>query len=144
MLERVGLWSTFAPLSTPANQSHTSATLDKRLQSDAFSPGQVQLLVLARTLLLHTLPRILILDEATSNMDEASDAMIQRLIREEFVEKGCTVITIAHRLKTIVDFDQVIVLDAGSIVESGHPQELMRLCEDSVFGRMCREQAVEV
>ena len=63
------------------------------------------------------------LDEATSNVDMQTDAFIQKVIREKFVDT--TVITIAHRLSTIADYDKVIVMKRGYIVEQGHPYKLI-------------------
>lgn len=63
------------------------------------------------------------MDEATSNVDMQTDHFIQKCIREEF--KHTTVITIAHRLNTVADYDKIIVMDKGSIVEEGAPYELL-------------------
>ena len=79
--------------------------------------GQKQLLCLARALLRRN--KFLVLDEATSNVDMKTDAFIQKVIREKF--KDTTVITIAHRLNTIADYDKVIVMRKGEIVEIGSP-----------------------
>ena len=73
---------------------------------------QKQLLCLARALLRRN--KFLVLDETTSNMDMKTDAFIQRVIREKFL--GTTIITIAHRLNTIADYDKVIVMRQGEIV----------------------------
>ena len=103
------------------------------------SAGQKQLLCLARALLRR--PRVLCLDEATASVDVATDEVIQRVIRQQFSE--CTIITIAHRLNTILDVDRVIVMDRGNIVEQGTPNELKRM-ERGVFAGMLRQTAAKV
>ena len=85
------------------------------------SQGQRQLLCLARALLKS--PKVLIMDEATASIDYATDAKIQDVLREL---KGNTIITIAHRLQTIIDYDKVLVLDQGKVVEYGSPWELLQ------------------
>nr|XP_014086909.1 multidrug resistance-associated protein 1 isoform X2 [Bactrocera oleae] len=85
------------------------------------SVGQRQLVCLARALLRKT--RVLVLDEATAAVDLETDDLIQKTIRSEF--KECTVLTIAHRLNTIMDSDKVIVLDKGEVTEFASPVELL-------------------
>ncbi|XP_068585945.1 multidrug resistance-associated protein 1-like [Cebidichthys violaceus] len=97
------------------------------------SLGQRQLLCLARALLRRT--RILVLDEATAAVDLKTDQLIQSTIRTQF--KDCTVLTIAHRLNTIMDYTRVIVMDRGSITEMDSPSQLIRL--QGHFYQMCLE-----
>ncbi|XP_014219235.1 multidrug resistance-associated protein 1 isoform X2 [Copidosoma floridanum] len=101
---------------------------------DNLSVGQRQLMCLARALLRKT--KVLILDEATAAVDLETDDLIQRTIREEF--KDCTVLTIAHRLNTILDSDRVIVLDKGSIIEFDSPDNLLQK-QDSAFYSMAKD-----
>ncbi|KAL0809379.1 hypothetical protein ABMA28_011577 [Loxostege sticticalis] len=85
------------------------------------SSGQRQLVCLARAAL--TGCTVLVLDEATANVDTETDKHIQTTIRTKFADS--TVLTIAHRLNTVMDYDRVIVMDKGRVVESGHPFELL-------------------
>jgi len=94
------------------------------------SQGQRQLLCLARAIL--KAPKVLLMDEATASIDYATDAKIQETIRE-FKN---TTITIAHRLQTIIDYDKVLVLDKGEVVEWGDPYDLIR-AEGGTLRGMC-------
>lgn len=85
------------------------------------SVGQRQLICLARALLRKT--KVLILDEATAAVDLETDSMIQTTIRKEF--KDCTILTIAHRLNTIMDSTRILVLDKGKIGEFDSPSNLL-------------------
>ncbi|KAK9802963.1 hypothetical protein WJX72_012534 [[Myrmecia] bisecta] len=98
------------------------------------SAGQKQLVALARALLRHS--KVLVLDEATANVDVETDALIQKTVREEFAD--CTIIAIAHRLHTIIDCDCVLVMDHGQCAEFGAPKELLSH-PDGVFSSMVAE-----
>ena len=85
------------------------------------SVGERQLICIIRAILRRS--KIVLLDEATANIDVVTEQAIQRLIDEEFTE--ATVITIAHRLNTVINSDQILMLDQGKVLESGSPSELM-------------------
>ena len=87
-----------------------------------FSVGERQLLCLARALLAK--PKFLVLDEATASVDRETDIFIQNMLRARF--QGCTLLTIAHRLNTIMDYDVIIVMENGRVAEMGSPKELLQ------------------
>eukprot|EP00043_Microstomoeca_roanoka_P013523 m.132456 g.132456 ORF g.132456 m.132456 type:complete len:142 (+) comp15778_c0_seq3:153-578(+) len=91
-------------------------------QGSNFSVGQKQLICLARALLRRN--KILVIDEATAHVDDVTDRLIQETLRREF--RNCTVLTIAHRLHTIMDSDMIAVMDAGRLVEYGAPVSLLQ------------------
>ncbi|RZF40293.1 hypothetical protein LSTR_LSTR012596 [Laodelphax striatellus] len=99
-----------------------------------FSVGQRQLVCLARAIVGNN--KILIMDEATANVDPQTDALIQKTIRRKFT--NCTVLTIAHRLNTIMDSDMVLVMSAGSLVEYNHPYLLLKN-SDGFFFKMVEQ-----
>uniref|UniRef100_A0AAQ5XSE2 Multidrug resistance-associated protein 4 n=1 Tax=Amphiprion ocellaris TaxID=80972 RepID=A0AAQ5XSE2_AMPOC len=99
-----------------------------------FSMGQRQLVCLARAILRKN--RILIIDEATANVDPRTDSLIQQTIRDKFHE--CTVLTIAHRLNTIIDCDRILVLDAGRIQEYDEPYVLLQN-QEGLFYQMVQQ-----
>ncbi|XP_059490470.1 probable multidrug resistance-associated protein lethal(2)03659 [Neocloeon triangulifer] len=99
-----------------------------------WSVGQRQLLCLARTILKKN--KVLVLDEATANVDPQTDALIQATIRKQF--KECTVLTVAHRLNTIMDSDRVLVMADGKLMEYGSPYELLQV-DNGIFRRMVDE-----
>lgn len=142
-LERVHLLS--SEPGTPGNElseSDAAGPQNTNIFHDLSSPvsesggnlsqGQRQLLCLARAIVSR--PKIMVLDEATSAVDMATDHLIQRSIREEFTNS--TLLVIAHRLSTIADFDRILVLNEGTVAEFGTPRELWET-KDSIFREMC-------
>lgn len=95
-----------------------------------FSAGTVQLICIARILMAHQ--RIVFLDECTANVDMNTDSEVQKAVRSAC--QDCAVICIAHRLQTIMDYDQLAVLDKGKVVEFGPPKELLR--SDGAFSAL--------
>lgn len=95
-----------------------------------FSVGQKQLFCLARTLLRRS--KILVLDEATAAVDVETDNLIQQTIRKEF--KDSTILTIAHRLETIQDYDKVVIMENGSTIEEGAPADLLKKTNSRFHG----------
>ncbi|KAJ3196394.1 hypothetical protein HK101_009105 [Irineochytrium annulatum] len=114
----------------------TTVTLDSAVSEGGgnFSQGQRQLLCLARALLKSS--RLTILDEATASVDNETDARIQETIRGPDFD-GTTVLSIAHRLRTIADYDKILVMDKGTVAQFGTPLELMQ--REGIFKNMCEE-----
>ncbi|KAJ6483901.1 P-loop containing nucleoside triphosphate hydrolase protein [Mycena vulgaris] len=108
--------------------------LDMPVNQGSLSAGERQLVALSRAILRRT--NIIIMDEATSQIDSHLDDQIQKTIREEL--SGAIVITIAHRLKTIMDYDRILVLDDGELQEFGSPKALLQQT-GGVFREMCRK-----
>ncbi|XP_042513380.1 ABC transporter C family member 8 isoform X3 [Macadamia integrifolia] len=102
-------------------------------EGENWSAGQRQLFCLGRVLLKRN--RILVLDEATASIDSATDAVLQRIIRQEF--SRCTVVTVAHRVPTVIDSDMVMVLSYGKLVEFDEPSKLMEV--NSYFSKLVAE-----
>ncbi|KAF4977469.1 hypothetical protein FZEAL_6033 [Fusarium zealandicum] len=97
--------------------------LDAQFDEDALSHGQKQLFFLARAVLRKDDGRVVLLDEATSSVDQHTEEMVKSVVENEFKEH--TVISIAHRLDTIIHFDRVVVMEKGCVVEVGKPKELL-------------------
>ena len=104
-----------------------------------FSVGQRQLVCLARALLRST--KILILDEATASVDNETDRLIQETISSAF--RGATVITVAHRLETIIDYDRVAVFSDGRLIEVGRPADLLN-DEGAEFRGLARDAGLPI
>lgn len=113
-LERLHLWGSVV----------NKDLLDAQMHETHFSGGQRQLLCLARVHLRKTQIKVLILDEMSSSVDPETEQIMFRVIKEDFAH--ATVLAVTHRLKCIRDFDRVAVMDAGRIIESGSPAELLR------------------
>ncbi len=96
--------------------------LDAIMTSDFLSHGQRQLFCLARAMVRHS--KVVVLDEVSASVDVKTDDLMQQIIREHF--EHCTVISVAHRLNTIVDGDRVVVLSKGKVVEVGEPERLLK------------------
>ncbi|XP_073473151.1 multidrug resistance-associated protein 1-like isoform X1 [Aquarana catesbeiana] len=117
-------------------------SLPKKLYHDIseggenLSVGQRQLICLARALLRKT--KILVLDEATASIDMETDNLVQSTIRNAFID--CTVLTIAHRLHTVMDSERVLVLEAGRVVEFDEPQRLIQ--KKGIFFKMVAEAGI--
>jgi ABC-type multidrug transport system fused ATPase/permease subunit len=105
----------------------TRGGLDADVSTLGFSVGQRQLLCLARALLSHS--NIVLLDEPSSSVDDATDKEVRQIIQE--VMQGRTVIEVTHRLDHVTDFDIVVVMKDGRIVETGNPRDL--LTQDSAL-----------
>ncbi|CAM1511520.1 Fc.00g090330.m01.CDS01 [Cosmosporella sp. VM-42] len=109
----VGLWDTV----------EERGGLGVNFDEDMLSHGQKQLFFLARAVLRRGVGNIVLLDEATSSVDQKTEEMVRKVIETQFREH--TVVSIAHRLDTIVDFDRVVVMEKGCVVEVGGPKELL-------------------
>ncbi|KAJ3033391.1 hypothetical protein HDV00_006388 [Rhizophlyctis rosea] len=122
--------------SSGSTASGPNVTLEMAVSENGsnLSQGQRQLVCLARALL--TKSKVVVLDEATASVDGATDGRVQKTIREVF--EGCTVVCIAHRLRTVIDYDKILVLDRGEVVEFDTPGRLMDV-EGGWFRKMCEE-----
>ncbi|KAH8701351.1 P-loop containing nucleoside triphosphate hydrolase protein [Phaeosphaeriaceae sp. PMI808] len=116
----------------------TPSPLDADIDSLHLSHGQKQLFCLARAMLRRG--RVLVLDEATSSIDSESDAIVQQVIRSKFANH--TIIAVAHKLDTILDFDKVALLDKGELKEFDSPYALLNQ-PDSAFSRLYNSSKVE-
>ncbi|KAL4890362.1 P-loop containing nucleoside triphosphate hydrolase protein [Aspergillus ambiguus] len=119
------LWSVLEHARLKDHVAHMEGQLDARVQEGGsnLSQGQRQLVSLARALL--TPSNILVLDEATAAVDVETDALLQRTLRSSIFQDR-TIITIAHRINTIIDSDRIVVLEKGRVVEFDTPAELIK------------------
>ncbi|XP_052724381.1 ABC transporter C family member 8 isoform X2 [Vigna angularis] len=129
------IWKALEKCQLKETISHLPNLLDSQVSDEGgnWSLGQRQLFCLGRVLLKRN--RILVLDEATASIDSATDAILQRIIRQEF--EACTVITVAHRVPTVIDSDMVMVLSYGKMVEYDEPSRLMDT--NSSFSKLVAE-----
>lgn len=112
-LKKVELWEMI----------HAQGGLDSAVDDLGLSQGQKQLICLARSLARKDTSRILVLDEAMSAVDQKTEALMVKVLETEFVNH--TIISVVHRLNTVRDFDTIVLLDRGSVVETGAPNELL-------------------
>ncbi|KAG0327706.1 hypothetical protein BG000_000839 [Podila horticola] len=113
-------------------------TLDTPVKENGsnFSQGQRQLIALARALVRQS--KVIVMDEATASVDYETDVKIQQTIREEM--SASTILTIAHRIRTIADFDRVVVMSAGEVAEFDRPLALMKK-EGGLFRSLCEQSS---
>ena len=142
----VAMWSALSSVGLDGKIRSMKDDLDAAVAEfgENLSQGERQLLCLARVLLRKT--RIIMMDEASSSLDHASDARIQAAIRQAFA--GSTMLIIAHRINTIISCDAILVMDKGLVAEFAHPHELLsRRDADgrpaSLFGALVEETGPE-
>ena len=133
LYQDVDLWRALedVQLKTLVQQLPNQLELKLRVSGSNFSIGERQLVCLARALLQRS--KIIVLDEATANVEFKTDTLIQEVIRNRF--KDSTVVTIAHRLDTIMDYDKVLVMEQGRVVEFDKPEVLLQN-KKGVFSRL--------
>ena len=143
------LWKALSLVELQNLVSRLPGKLDALVEENGsnWSVGERQLICLARAILRNS--KVIIMDEATSNVDIKTDACIQKAIRDEQVGifAKSTVLTIAHRLNTIIDYDKILVLEKGQVVEYGHPWDLIKKPieqEDAWFARLVSELDPEI
>jgi len=134
--EDAGIWSAFEKVGLKDMISGLEGKLQHELSENGenFSVGERQMLCLARALLRKS--RVVVMDEATASIDRATEQRLQQMIQREFVD--ATVLTIAHRLGTVLDSDRILVLSDGRVAEFDTPHNLARM-EGGVFRELAHE-----
>jgi ATP-binding cassette, subfamily C (CFTR/MRP), member 1 len=129
------IWEVLKTVKLKEVVEHQPEKLETGLKSNQtiFSAGQQQLFELAKAILVK--PLVLILDEATASVDKETDKMIQELVKEKF--KNSTILTIAHRLETVADYDKILVMDVGSVAEYDTPFNLLH--RNSIYASMIKK-----
>ena len=137
--EDADLWRVLEKVQLKSLVDHLEGHLDYVVCEGGgnLSVGERQLLCLARVLLEQK--KVIILDEPTAHVDPSTEQTIQTVVRDQL--KGCTVITVAHRLHTIWDCDKILVMEDGRAVEFDNYEELMRK-QDGVFAGMAKKQGI--
>ncbi|KAI3844336.1 hypothetical protein MKX03_006139 [Papaver bracteatum] len=130
------IWEVLGKCQLRESVQEKQGGLDSLVQQDGvnWSMGQRQLFCLGRALLRRS--QILVLDEATASIDNATDSILQKTIRSEFA--SCTVITVAHRIPTVMDSTMVLAISDGKIIEYDEPMKLMKE-EGSLFAQLVKE-----
>lgn len=113
--------------------------LDAAVSNTSLSAGEKQLLCICRAFLKHS--KVVLIDEATANIDVKNDALIQKVIAEKF--KSSTVLTIAHRLSTLQSSDKIMVMEQGELAEFGSPKELENR-KGGVYSEMMKKHQQEM
>lgn len=130
-----------AALNTVSLPDLVAQGIDTPLASDALSQGQKQLFSLARALIRQRIRAVssgqtggvLILDEVSSSVDAATEKLMMKVVENEFV--GYTVVSVSHHLDAVLDYDRMVVMDSGRVVEQGAPRELLKM-EGSWFATL--------
>ncbi len=137
-LKRSWLIEKDSELTLGANETMHKFHLDQHIKDEGenFSLGERQLIALARALVRNT--KILVMDEATSSVDYETDSRIQSTISNEFSQ--CTILCIAHRLRTILKYDRILVLDHGEVKEFDTPFNLFK--QNGIFTDMCQRSNI--